>query len=589
METSPPKKESEEQKIHEIVLDSKNVFQFCRQYYVPLFLLSFMILGFYLRSSHLDFPVIGYHNMKENQYIPYTEFMYHADEFWDYFRTETYWIGTQEHGYFTQYEFPLIPWLILFFWKIFGIKLWAARLVIILFSIASIPLLYIVGKKLTRNTFILLAACLFFTIMPISVFFGRNVQPEAPGLFFILLATYWFFCWREEILLGKQHWKFFVFFAFSLLFAILLKVPNGIGLIPLLFFIPCKEIFPQKKFLFSYILLFIAIMVLFPLWVTFSKWVMPGAATVGTSGFEESFREVFHNIFLVFTADYWIQYYPALRSFVLDNFTAWFFWLTLMGIFFGFLKWKTSFGLFLVGSFISVFVYLLSFADKIRGHAYYQFVFLPLVCFASAYALYILAHFFQSGIARFWKQAAILLPSLLVVLFLAGAYPSITDATSRVFDTIFYGEDVAGDFIYKNSNASERVFIDGVFSQSVGILWHSHRYGTDEITANLTLFQELEQTRNFRWVVLYSYGMSTIQTKPDVWEHIQKNYKIRQMGFIAQEEQLIPYYFVLEKGGTFDPDTFVAGKQPYLAQTYTATNGDILFYVIDDLQKERIA
>jgi hypothetical protein len=77
--------------------------------------------------------------------------------------------------------------------------------------------------------------------------------------------------------------------------------------------------------------------------------------------------------------------------------------------------------------------------------------------------------------------------------------------------------------------------------------------------------------------------MRTIQTKPDVWEYIQKNYKIRQIGLIAQGEQLVPYYLILEKGGAFDSDAFIFGKQPSLAQTYTTTHGDIPFYAIDDL------
>lgn len=178
------------------------------------------------------------------------------------------------------------------------------------------------------------------------------------------------------------------------------------------------------------------------------------------------------------------------------------------------------------------------------------------------------------------------IPLLLLSLLLFVTYPSLTATSNRVFDTIYYGEDVAGDFIYKNSNTTDRVFIDGVFSQSVGILWHAHRYGTDEITSNLSLFQELEETLQFRWVVLYSYGMSTIQTKQEVWEYIQQNYKIRQIGFISQGEQLVLYYFVLEKGDVFNPDTFVAGKQPYLAQTYTTTQGDVPFYAMDDLQNK---
>lgn len=572
----------------EITLDFSKILTFCKAHPHVLILLAFMLFGFYLRSYHMDFPVIGYHNMKENQYIPYTEFMYNADEFLDYFRTETYLAGTQEKGYFTQYEFPLIPWLILAFWKIVGIKLWAARFAIILFSIASIPLLYLVGKKLTDNTFILLAACLFFTIMPMSIFFGRNVQPEAVGVFFILLGSYYFFCWREEVLSGKFLFQYFLFFSISILISILLKIPHGIGLVPLLFFVPYKELFTKKKYLFQYLCIFILILLIFPIWVKFSQWAMPSAATVGTSGFRESFREVYHNILRTFTAEYWHDYFPAIKSFYLDNFTHWFFWLPLVGIVLGFLKWKTKLGMFFIASFFSVFIYLLSFADKIRGHAYYQMVFLPFICLAAAYALYILAQFLESLVfsrlfsrIKSLKKYSLLLPYALLILFVFLAYSSLVAATDRVFDTIYYGEDIAGDFINKNSAPEDRIFIDGVFSQSFGILWHAHRYGIDEVPFTLTTFQELEDTLQFRWVVLYGPGMSTVQTKPEVWDYIQKTYKIRQIGLLVQNSQYIPYYFVLEKGGNYTPEEFIANKTPYLATTYTTTQGDVPFYAIE--------
>lgn len=575
----------------DVAIDVQKIISFSKKHWEILLLILFIILGFYLRSYHMDFPVIGYHNMKENQYLPYTEFMYNAEEWQDYFRTETYWIGHLEHGYFTQYEFPFIPWLILPLWYIFGIELWAARLVIILFSLASIPLLYLVGKKLTENRLLILTACFFFTLMPISVFFGRNVQPEAPGLFFILLGTYFFLCWREEILVNKFSYKHFLFFTLSFLLTILLKIPNGIGLVPLLFFVPYKVLFQQKKYFAYCTILFILLMSFFPLWVSFSKWVMPGAATVGTSGFGESFAEVHTNIFLTLSASYWQEHYLGIRSFVLDNFTAWFFWFSILGIIFGILSRKTLLGRFIIGSAVSVPLYILFFADKVRGHAYYQFVFLPLVCFATAYALFVLADFVKKFLlatpVKYTKAASHSfffngLYLFLIALFIFLSFPAITAATNRVFDVIYYGEDIAGDFIYQNSDPTERVFIDGVFSQSVGILWHAHRYGLDEITPNLTWFQELEQTRNFRWVVLYGPGFSTIQSKPDVWNYIQNTYKIRQIGLIMENDQYAPYYFVLEKNGTFDIDAFVAGKQPYLAATYTTTDGTFSFYAIDD-------
>ncbi len=573
----------------DFTVDFSKILSFSKAHPHILILLAFMLFGFYLRSYHMDFPVIGYHNMKENQYIPYTEFMYNAEEFWDYFRTETYWIGAQQHGYFTQYEFPFIPWLILGLWWIFGIKLWAARLVIILFSVASIPMLYFVGKKLTDNLSLILIACLFFTIMPISIFFGRNVQPEAPAVFLILLGTYWFLCWREEVLAAVYQYKKFLCFSFSFLLVILLKIPNGIGLVPLLFFVPYKELFFRKKYLCTLAVLFIVIIAVFPVWVKFSQWVMPGAATVGTSGFSESFAEVRTNISLALSSSYWQDHYLGIRSFVLDNFTLWFFWLTVLGVFFAFFKLKTKVGLFLLGNFFSVLFYILFFADKFRGHAYYQMVFLPLVCLGSAYALYVFATILEKPLMslHFYKNFHGTLLLVFVVIFLFLSYSSLSAATARAFDVIFYGEDVIGDFINQNSQPDERVFIDGVSSQSVGILWHAHRYGIDEIPANLSRFQELEDILNFRWVVLYGPGISTVQTKPEIFDYIQNTYKIRYIGFIFQGgDQYTPFYYVLEKGGSVNASTLLLQtKVPYYVKTYDKTYEEIAVYAVDDLHE----
>ncbi len=581
--------EQKENPSKELTIDLYSIISFCKKHYVILLILAFMLYGFYLRSYHMDFPAIGYHNMKENQYIPYTEFMYNAEEFWDYFRTETYWIGSQEHGYFTQYEFPLIPWMILVLWWIFGIKLWAARLVIILFAIGCIPLLYLVGRKLTENTFIILLSCFLFTIMPLSVFFGRNVQPEAPALFFILLGTYYFFQWREKMLVAENSRKHFFLFSICMLIAILLKVPNGIGIIPLLFFVPYKKLVSAKRVFWECIVLFTTIMFIFPLWVFFSKWVMPGAATVGTSGFTESFRAVAHNILRTLTTAYWNDYLPALVAFVLDNFTAWYFWIFLLGVFFALFTSRSLFSRFLLAWFFSLFVYIFAFADKFRGHAYYQFVFLPLVCFAAAYAVYVVGQFLHQALLSFvpslkapLAQVPFLFPLLVTAIVLFLSFASVTAATDRVFDTIYYGEDIAGDFIYEHSDPKDRVFIDGIFSQSVGILWHAHRYGIEEIPANLTWFQELEATLQFRWVVLYGPGINTVQSKTEVWEYIQQTYQLRQIGLVPQEDELVPYYFVLEKGAVFDLETFPVNKTPYLAKTYTNTQGAFVVYALDD-------
>lgn len=554
---------------------------------VWLILFGLMIYGFYLRSYHMDFPVIGYHNMKENQYIPYTEFMYNAEEWKDYFRTETYWIGALPHGYFTQYEFPLIPWIILPLWWIFGVKLWAARFVVILFTITSIPLLYKVCRKITDNDFIACGSAILFTIMPISIFFGRNVQPEGPGLFFILLGTYYYLEWAEEIKRGIWKWKYFVLFAISMLTTILLKIPNGIGLVPLLFITPWNLLWQEKKKTAKYAFLFFVIMLFFPVWVKFSQWTMPGAATVGTGSFSESLMEVRDNIARTVTAEYWKEAYPAIKSFVNDNFTFSFFWISILGILCAIIKYKTKIGKFMTGSAIGVILYIFIFADKVRGHAYYQFVFLPLICIASAYALYIIASLLEKGVKRIMSvsnptMVQKILPYLLLTIVIIANYSEIVAATNRVFDVIYYGEDIAGEFVNQNSNKTDRIFIEGVSSQSVGILWHAHRYGVEEISNNLTYFKHLEESLQFRWVILYGPGMGSIQTKKEAWEYIQENYKIRQVGLIPQNGELTPYYFVLEKGGIFNPEKFIENKTVELAETYTNSYGVVEIYTMSE-------
>ncbi|OYT40911.1 MAG: hypothetical protein B6U86_03365, partial [Candidatus Altiarchaeales archaeon ex4484_43] len=41
-----------------------------RKRYIPLLLLVFFVLlGLHLRSYHIDYPVVGYHNWKEVHYL----------------------------------------------------------------------------------------------------------------------------------------------------------------------------------------------------------------------------------------------------------------------------------------------------------------------------------------------------------------------------------------------------------------------------------------------------------------------------------------------------------------------------------------
>ena len=586
------KKEATHKKEVMLDLDLKKLIT---THYTTLLLTIFIVLGFYLRSYHMDYPPIGYHNMKENQYLPYTQFMYNADEFLDYFRTETYWGGSREKGYFTQYELPILSWFILPGWKVFGIQLWFARLIVILFSLACIPLIYAITKQLTRHKhqkhqeFLALTSSLLFAIMPLAVFFGRNVQPETPALTAILLYTLFFLQWREKYLSNKQHIKTFFFFSAFTLIAILFKVPNGIGLVPLLFFVPYKRLLKDKKTTIQLAAIFIVILMLFPIWTTGSKKIMPDAQTVGTASFSDSFSEVKSNILYVFSGKYLQESKEPLKYFAKDNYTWLFFWVAALGVCFAGVGWyhakkkeheHTS--LYILGSVVSMGVYILAFATKTKGHSYYQVPFLFFVCLASTYAFVYVGTWANSIVVKS-KEKEIRIKHaeyVLLAIALILSYPSLKQSISVQFDTQFIGEDVAGNFIKENSKPDERVFLAGAGSQNVGMLWNAERYGTQDYLDNLTKIQELENALNFRWFFIYKDGMAFIQQHSDVWEYVQKNYKIRQVGGLLNNNNFEVIYLILERGGTFKPEEFQS-IPPVKAATYEFTSKNVDFYTIN--------
>jgi len=110
-------------------------------------LVIFLILGVYLRTYHLDFPTIGYHNMKENEYLDQAVFF---EEKGDFLHKQAFaFYGFDEGtGYHEEYgQMPLVPYMIYFLWKIFGQSIWLPRLLMIAFFMASVLMVYLVTKK----------------------------------------------------------------------------------------------------------------------------------------------------------------------------------------------------------------------------------------------------------------------------------------------------------------------------------------------------------------------------------------------------------------------------------------------------------
>lgn len=90
--------------------------------------------------------------------------------------------------YYTRYP-PLLPFLIAISYKIFGISEWSTRLVPLVFTSASLVMIFLIGSGLFSLRVGILATLLALGT-PMVGYFGKNPSHESLTLFFILLAFY---------------------------------------------------------------------------------------------------------------------------------------------------------------------------------------------------------------------------------------------------------------------------------------------------------------------------------------------------------------------------------------------------------------
>ena len=91
---------------------------------------------------------------------------------------------------------PLVPLLVSFNYRIFGISEASTRLVAITFSLLSLFFVYLIALKLFDPDTALLAVSLL-TLTPMFLFFGRMTNHEVVTNFFVLAAIYAYMLWVD--------------------------------------------------------------------------------------------------------------------------------------------------------------------------------------------------------------------------------------------------------------------------------------------------------------------------------------------------------------------------------------------------------
>jgi 4-amino-4-deoxy-L-arabinose transferase-like glycosyltransferase len=459
--------------------------------------------------------------MKENEYLSMAEEMKRTGDFVT--RRIYFYNAFVDNPAVRIYpQPPLISYQILLSWGIFGENLWGARLLNVLFGVFSIIVVYFIALLLFREMRLALFSAFLLAIMPLAVFFSRNMQPESGAFFFMILSNLFYL----KFITSSKKYNL-ILAGVSLSIAWLYKMSFFIAILPVLFCLPLKTYWRNKKELFRQLLA----LVLPYLVIVFSiAWLVH----VGQWQFEQLDRVKFWE---VFSAPYWQKYGYTIWMYAKgDNFT-WVYLLTaFLGIILAFWRRRGLLDRYIIGWTVTLIPYAMIFSDYINQHNYYQMPFLGLVCIASAYAVYFVAE----QLTRLIRQTRVIYVMIIVTVI---SIPFVYDAISRMHATVFLGQDVAGESLKELTSPNEKVFLL-THCQGNAVARYAQRYmGWPE---TLEEFKKEERKFDIKYICFYpaAFLWQTQARDPAYFQYIQSNYHLKELGVVNDQLN----YFILEKG-----------------------------------------
>ena len=172
------------------------------------------ITAFFLRLINVGAPVIGIHSWRQADTAAIAR-NYLANHliFW---QPQVDWSGATKG--FVECEFPIYQYIVALLYKLFGFNEIVARSFSILCSCLTLLLVFRIGRLLFDERVGWWGAW-FYAILPIPVFYGRTIQPEA---LMMLLGAFSLERWLVYLEDKKSLTLFFSWIGFT--FAVLIKV-----------------------------------------------------------------------------------------------------------------------------------------------------------------------------------------------------------------------------------------------------------------------------------------------------------------------------------------------------------------------------
>lgn len=188
-------------------------------------LLGILLLTLITRLYHLTFPIIGWHSWRQSDTAAIARNF--ATENVNIFYPQIDYRGNTKG--FVECEFQLYTFLIALAYKVFGIHEFLGRFLSIFCSVLTVLGIYSLAKR-TVNERVALWASFFYSILPLSIFYGRTFMPEQMMLMFSVWGIYFFSEWLE-----RNATTYFIVSLACISLAALLKLPALYLGLPLLF------------------------------------------------------------------------------------------------------------------------------------------------------------------------------------------------------------------------------------------------------------------------------------------------------------------------------------------------------------------
>ncbi|WP_085727549.1 ArnT family glycosyltransferase [Cylindrospermopsis raciborskii] len=258
-------------------------------------LLFLLPLALAVRLYNINSPIIGIHSWRQADTAAIARNFYESR--FNIFYPQIDW-GGNTPGY-CETEFPIYSFIVAIFYKIFGVHEIFGRLTSVIFSLLTIYFLYkLIAKFLDPK--IAIWSCLFFAILPLTVYYSRTFQPEAILLTCSVAGIYYFSNWLES---EKIHFLCIsgIFVSLACLIKVLPIIYVGL---PLLYLAYCK--FKHKIFTNIYLWIY----TLF-IGISFGMWYYHAHQLYleygNTFGFWGSSANGRYQYNIIFTLKFWLD------------------------------------------------------------------------------------------------------------------------------------------------------------------------------------------------------------------------------------------------------------------------------------------